>query len=86
MSSSVKLQPRLAVLTVSAGFSLTDVSENVPMFVMLLVKPGRCALELDDFSAKLAVWVSIRSTSANAMTPEVAMLPATSTLVPLRNS
>ena len=78
---SVKLQPRLAVLTVSAVFSLTGVSAKLPMLVVLSMNPGRCALEVDDFSAKPAVWVSIRSTSANAIVPEVAIFPEPLTLV-----
>ena len=71
---SVKLQPRLPVLIVSAGFSLTGVSEKLPMLVALSMKPGKCALEVDDFNAKLAACVSIRSTSANVTVPEVARL------------
>ena len=49
--------------------------------MVLSAKPGRCALEVDDFSANVAVWVSIRSTSWNAIVPEVPILPETSTLV-----
>ena len=67
----LKLQPRLAVLTVSAVFSLTGVSAKLPMLVVLSMNPGRCALELDDF----------RSTSANAIVPEVAIFPKPLTLV-----
>ena len=81
LSLSVKLQPSEAVLVVSVLSSLTAVSAKVPMLVLLSVKPGRCAFDVDDFSADNAVWVSIRSTSWNAIVPEVPILPETSTLV-----
>ena len=70
LSASVKLQPTVPVLPVSVVISLTpEVSTKVPIWLALSVKPGRCALEVDDFSVTAAWWVSIKSTSRNVMVP-----------------
>ena len=75
LSFSVKLQPTLAVLTVSVVLSFTAVSANVPILAAAALlpsaKPGRLALASVDFSTKPAVWVSIRSRSPNVIVPEV---------------
>ena len=71
---SVKFQPTVPVLIVSVVSSFTGVSPKLPMLLELSVKPGRCALEVDDFSTKLAACVLIRSTSEKVMVPAAARL------------
>src|SRR5258708_6555919 len=76
LSLSVNVQPTEAVLVVSVVFSLTAASAKVPMLVVLSVRPGRGALDVDDFSTNEGVWASIGSRSWNAPAPDVPILPA----------
>ncbi len=78
---SVKVQPTVAVLLVSANSTtvppttVAGVSANVPILSASSesssAKPGRSASASVDFSTKSAVWVSIRSTSLNVIVPPV---------------
>src|SRR5258706_154985 len=71
LSASVKLQPTVAVLPVSVVISLTpegpDVSARVPIWLTLLVKPGRTGLEADDANVALRTPLTTENTIVPAV-------------------
>ncbi len=84
LSASVKLQPNVPVRLTLLWPSVIGVSAKLPILAALgpvaSAKPGRSAAASVDFSTKVAVCVSVRSTSWKATVPEVVSVAASSSV------